>query len=100
MIIIYTTFPNMEKAKEVCKALLEKKLVGCVNLRDHLALYWWEGKIEEDEEIGAILKTRDELKDKVIEELKKLHPYSVPAIIWFKVNANDEYLDWLKKVTE
>jgi len=52
MILVYTTFPNMEEAKKVCKILLDKKLVGCVNLREHLAMYWWEGKIEEIKRLG------------------------------------------------
>ena len=100
MILVYTTFPNMEEAKKVCKILLDKKLVGCVNLREHLAMYWWEGKIEEDKEVGTIIKTTEELKEKVIEEIKKNHPYSVPLIMVMKAEVNEEYLDWLKKVTK
>jgi len=32
MFIIYSTFPNKEKAVEVGKKLLEDKLIGCFNV--------------------------------------------------------------------
>ena len=46
MIVVYTTFPDCESAEKVIRALLEKRLIACANLREHKALYWWEGKIE------------------------------------------------------
>lgn len=42
------------------------------------AFYWWEGKIEEDKEVGAILKTREDLWEELKERIKELHPYDVP----------------------
>ncbi|RLF90709.1 divalent-cation tolerance protein CutA [Thermococci archaeon] len=100
MIIVYTTFPDWESAEKIVKTLLEERLIACANLREHKALYWWQGKIEEDKEVGAILKTKDELWDELRRRLKELHPYTVPVIIKIKVeDVNEEYLKWLVEET-
>jgi periplasmic divalent cation tolerance protein len=99
MIVVYTTFPDWESAEKVVKALLERKLIACANLREHKALYWWEGKIEEDNEIGAILKTDDDKWEEVKKVIKELHPYTTPLIMKMDVeDVNDEYIKWLKDV--
>jgi len=100
MVIVYTTFPDMESARKIVRALLEKKLIACANLREHEAYYWWEGKIEEGKEVGAILKTKIDNWKAVREFLQKNHPYSTPAIIRLDVDrVNREYLEWLLDVT-
>ncbi|WP_461865641.1 divalent-cation tolerance protein CutA [Thermococcus sp.] len=99
MIIVYTTFPDWKSAEETIKKLLEEKLIACANLREHKAFYWWEGRLEEGNEVGALLKTKVELWKSVRERLKELHPYRVPAIIRIDVdNVNAEYLNWLLEV--
>ncbi|WP_423792717.1 divalent-cation tolerance protein CutA [Methanocaldococcus indicus] len=101
MILIYTTFPDLESAKKVVKLLLEKKLIGCANIREHKALYWWEGKIEEDDEIGVIIKTKNEKWEEVKKVIKENHPYSTPLIMKIDVDdVNIEYLKWLDEVVE
>lgn len=38
MILVYTTFPpDWESAERIVKALLERKLIACANLREHRA---------------------------------------------------------------
>lgn len=101
MILVYTTFPDWESAERITKKLLERKLIACANLREHKAFYWWQGKIEEDSEIGAVLKTKVDLWSELKEALRELHPYSVPAIIRIDVDhVNKEYLEWLLEVTK
>jgi periplasmic divalent cation tolerance protein len=99
MILVYTTFPDWESAEKVVKALLEKKLIACANLREHKAFYWWQGKIEEDTEVGAILKTEVEKWRELRDSIKEMHPYEVPVIARIEVDkVNDEYAEWLEKV--
>ncbi|NJE02433.1 divalent-cation tolerance protein CutA [Thermococcus sp. JdF3] len=99
MILVYTTFPDWESAEKVVKALLEKKLIACANLREHRAFYWWQGKIEEDTEVGAILKTEVEKWRELRDSIKEMHPYEVPVIARIEVDkVNDEYAEWLEKV--
>ena len=54
-------------------------LVACVNMAPVRSLYRWNGEFCDDEEHLLILKTRKDLVEAVIGELKALHPYEVPG---------------------
>jgi periplasmic divalent cation tolerance protein len=45
MIVIYTTFPDWESAEKVVKALLEKRLIACANLREHKLYIGRKGRL-------------------------------------------------------
>ncbi len=94
MILIITTSQDPLLGKK----LVEKKLAGCASRDEIISWYWWEGKLVEDKEYRYMIKTTKELKDKAIEELKKMHDYSTPEILVMDVEANPEYLKWLKSV--
>jgi len=99
MVIVYTTFPDRESAEKVVKDLLEKKLIACANLREHRALYRWEGKIEEDLEVGVILKTTADKCGELREAIERVHPYTVPLVACIHVDqVNDDYARWLERV--
>lgn len=96
MVLIYTTFPSREDCMKVCKQLLEERKIACFNAFQIQSGYWWEGKMVEDQEWAAILKTDETREDEVFEALKKLHPYSTPAIICIQTKKVDkDYLGWL-----
>ncbi|WP_041082485.1 divalent-cation tolerance protein CutA [Thermotoga profunda] len=98
MTIIYTTFPNREKALEICKNLLSEKLIACFNIFQVDSGYWWDGKISQDIEFAAILKTSKLKEQGVFKRLKELHPYSVPAIFSVETeNVDMDYKQWLEK---
>ncbi|HBT39014.1 MAG: CutA1 divalent ion tolerance protein [Thermotoga sp. 50_1627] len=96
MVLIYTTFPSKEECLKVCKQLLEERKIACFNVFQIQSGYWWQDRIVEDQEWAAILKT-DRLKEcEVFEALKKLHPYTTPAIISIEAKkADEQYLGWL-----
>ncbi len=98
---IYTTVPDMETAKKMAKVLLEERLVACANIIPNVhSLYWWEGKIEEDTELIVLLKTRESLVHIIMEKIKRLHPYDVPAILVFKIEKGlNAYFEWIKTET-
>lgn len=95
-ILIYITNPTKEKAVELAKHLLEKKLIACGNIFPINSLYWWEGKIADDSEFVLIAKTLEKNFSKVKSEVEKIHPYSVPCIIKIPVSSNKKYFNWLK----
>ncbi len=98
-LFVYTTFPNIGVAKQIVKVLLEQKLIACANLREHISIYRYKSKIEEEKEIGVILKTKLSLKDKLEKKLKELHPYDVPVIFSIEVDLNEEAFLWLCEET-
>ncbi|GAB4306720.1 MULTISPECIES: divalent-cation tolerance protein CutA [Pseudothermotoga] len=98
MIIIYTTFPDREKALEICKNLLLEKLIACFNVFQIDSGYWWDGKVSQDKEFAAILKTSNFKEQEVFKKLKELHPYSVPAIFSVEIKTVDaNYKQWLEE---
>jgi len=96
MILIYITNPNKKIAHYISKYLTEKRLCACVNIFPIESYYWWQGKIEKTKEWVVIAKTLEKNYQKIKKEIKNIHPYNIPCILKIKVEANEEYLDWLK----
>ena len=100
MMACYITCKNLNEAKKIGKHLVQKKLVGCVNIFPKVySIYQWKGKIMHESESIIIGKTIENKKNKIIQEVKKIHSYDVPCIAFYKTNAvNNDYLNWLKGV--
>ena len=102
MILIYVTYPSQEDARSISKKLLENKLVACANIFPaHESLYWWEGEIENAQEIAVIYKSRDELFDQIKAQIETLHSYDVPCIVALPIeNGTPAFLKWIETETE
>ena len=70
---------------------------ACVNVvKDISSLYWWKGNIEKDSESLLVVKTSLEKLPQLTEEVKKVHPYTVPEIIALPIiGGNEDYLNWI-----
>ncbi len=101
LVIVYTTFPNDGVAKDICKSLVEKRLAACANLFPSMtAIYEWQGKLEQDAECAAFLKTKTSLAQSLSETLKSAHPYDTPAILVLPTQAADaDYQGWVDRQT-
>jgi periplasmic divalent cation tolerance protein len=93
--LFYVTFANIEDAQNVCTALLERKFIACANYFPMRSQYFWKGKLEDTNEIVAIIKTSKEKSKFIEKEIKKIHPYELPCIMKFEANANKEYENWI-----
>lgn len=102
MILIYSTFPDLQSAKSAADSLLQERLIACANIQSpSQSMYWWEGKIESTTEITVWFKLPLENKTKTEQRLRELHPYDIPCIIALKPDsANLDYLEWLKGATK
>jgi len=96
LVFIYITNPTQKEARKIAKYLLEKRLIACANIFPVESLYWWQEKIANEKEFVLIVKTREKNFEKVRNEVKKIHSYSVPCIIKIPVSSNEKYFDWLK----
>ncbi|EHP88330.1 divalent-cation tolerance protein CutA [Methanotorris formicicus] len=98
--LVYITASNREEAKNIVSHLLENRLVACANIFPIESMYWWKGRIENDGEVAIILKTKEKLVKKIIEEVKKLHSYTNPCIIAIPIiNGSEEFLKWIDEET-
>ena len=101
MKIIYIVVKDKEEAKKIGKFLIEERLAACINYFPINSIYRWEGKIEKGGEVGMLVKTREDLVEKVIEKVKERHSYKVPCVVCLKVEqGNKDFLEWIKKETE
>lgn len=100
-IVIYCTVPNKKEGKDIARALVSKKLAACVNIIDKVeSVFSWDGKLCEEQEAMMIIKTKQELFDKVNALIQGLHSYNVPEVIALPfVEADEEYLKWIMHET-
>ncbi len=96
MIFIYIITPDKKTAKKISRILLQKKLVGCVNIFPIESMYWWKGRIENSKGYVIIAKTFRKNYEKVKKLVKENHPYEIPCICMFDVKINKLYEKWLK----
>lgn len=100
-IIIFVTTSSKEEAREIAKGLVGAKLVACVNIVDAIqSIFWWQGKVCEEEEGLMIIKSIKANLRQVIAKVKELHSYDVPEIIALPIiDGSKEYLDWVRGET-
>ena len=94
--VVFITTPVGE-GERIASLIVEKKLGACVNVvKDISSLYWWKGNIEKDSESLLVVKTSLEKLPQLTEEVKKVHPYTVPEIIALPIiGGNEDYLNWI-----
>jgi len=96
--LIYTTFPNEEDAIAITRQLLERQLVACINILSPMkSIYFWEGQLEETQEVGVLLKTTSENVPLAMETLQRLHPYDVPVVLEIPLGRGAEtFTQWVR----
>ena len=100
--IVYMTTENKDQAREIGKVLVEERLAACVNIIDGMnSIYWWEGKVQDDNETVMIAKTRAALVPELTERVRKLHSYDVPCVVSMQLlEGNRDFLDWIGNETK
>jgi periplasmic divalent cation tolerance protein len=98
---LHVTMPDKGRATSLARALVEEGLAACVNLVPGVrSIYQWGGKMQEEEEVLCLIKTRHAVFERARDRILALHPYEVPEILAFAVDEGSAtYLEWLKKST-
>ncbi|KAI1886674.1 hypothetical protein AGOR_G00198230 [Albula goreensis] len=96
----FVTCPNEQVAKDLARGMVEKKLAACVNIIPKItSVYEWQGKIEEDNEVLLMIKTRSTKVSALAEYVRSNHPYEVAEVISLPIDqGNPPYLKWLGEV--
>ncbi len=101
MFIVKTTVASRADAKKIARALVTKRLCGCVWISKIESVYRWKGKIVECPEFLLEAKCPNmktaSLAFKLIESI---HKYEIPLIEIYKSgHVNSAYSKWLKEET-
>lgn len=95
--VVFCTFPDVEKARQIGTHLVEKQYAACVNLLPGVeSIYCWEGKTCNENETMAVFKTTRMSFARFSRELSALHPYELPEILAIPAADGDAgYLAWV-----
>ena len=98
--MIIATAADRESAKSIARLLVEKQLAACVQMFPIESVYFWQGKICEDNETALFIKSKTALFSKISAAIKENHAYEVPEIIQIPVTDGlPEYLAWIADCT-
>ena len=97
VLLALSTFPDQETAREISNELVTKKLAACANIFPGVeSIYRWKEQIESGNETLVLFKLSEDRQSAFQEELRSLHPYEVPEIIFVPVSSGlPEYLRWV-----
>lgn len=99
--LLYSTFPERDKAFSAARVLLDERLIACANVSAEMtSLYRWEGNIEQEAEVALIAKTGKDKVEAAVARLKELHSYELPAILAWPVEKGfAPFLEWVTAET-
>ena len=95
----YITCSKKKEAQKIGTLLVKNKLVACANIiSDVESIFRWKGKVDTSKEILIVGKTMNKNIQKIIKNVKKIHSYKIPCIIFFDIkNGNTDFLKWIIK---
>jgi periplasmic divalent cation tolerance protein len=103
VVILYTTWPDAEKARAAGEAAVAAQLAACVNIFAPIAsIYHWQGQIERAEETPMTLKTTSDAAPELKRLLVDRHPCETPCILALPVSAelsHAGFLAWVEAET-
>lgn len=96
ILLVFSTFPDVETAKRIARTLVEERLAACVNVLPQIeSIYRWEGKVEQSAEAFCVMKTTIGRYQSLENRIKALHPYEVPEIVALNLATGlPSYLNW------
>ena len=98
-VFFYITAKNKSEAKKIATILVKKKLVACANVFKNIqSFFLWKNKVTNSNEVVIMGKTLQKNQPKVISEVKKIHSYDIPCVVFSKISSgNKEFLKWINK---
>lgn len=98
--LIYTTVSSKKEADKLSEEIINSRLSACVNIHPITSRYFWEGRMQKEKEYALLFKTPKKKEKKLIEEIKKIHPYKTPCIITFTAETEKKFFEWVINSTK
>jgi periplasmic divalent cation tolerance protein len=95
--IALTTCGSPEEAARLARELVSRRLAACVNILPRVrSFYWWDDRVQDDNEVVLIVKTRVEVLAQLQAAIEELHSYEVPEFVVLPVvDGSAAYLNWI-----
>lgn len=91
------TCGNWQEAQVITDALLEKRLVACVEQMEIRSKNWWQGSIEDTAEVKLSMLSVTEKYDEIEVVVRELHSYETFVLKQIPVTRlNEDVTNWLK----
>ena len=99
ILLVFCTFPDIEKARLIGTTLIESQLAACVNLCPGIeSIYRWQDKVESANEVLALIKATTSGYAALETRIRELHPYEVPEVVALPVHrALAAYAGWVQE---
>jgi len=79
-IAVVTTVGQLEEARAMAHALVERRLAACAQISEIESFYTWSGAVQNDREFRILFKTTRDGYAAVEAAIRELHSYELPAI--------------------
>jgi periplasmic divalent cation tolerance protein len=100
LIVILTTMPDDDRARDLARTLVEERLAACVNVHSSMiSTYRWKDIVEVEPERQIVIKTTRSRLTAIETRLRTLHPYEVPEFVVLDATASSAYDRWVKGAT-
>ena len=98
LLVVVTSLPNTETAKNLARALVDARMAACVQLMGGIqSIYRWEGKICEEQEVLLSAKTTDSKWSEISAFIQSTHPYDLSEILAFSPEQYEkQYGKWVE----
>jgi len=98
-LVILTTWPSVESAREAARILIEARLAACANIIPGVeSIYRWKDAIDTSAETLVIFKATMGSYPRFEARLKELHPYEVPEVVALRPSDGlPAYMRWVEE---
>lgn len=98
---VYMTAEDTVQAERIARTLVEERLAACTNILGSIrSFYWWDGRVNEGDEIAFVAKTRTALLPALTARVRELHSYACPCLIALPVaGGHADFLAWIDAET-
>ncbi|MBU1086052.1 MAG: divalent-cation tolerance protein CutA [Candidatus Omnitrophica bacterium] len=100
-IVVFVTAGSDQEADLLREKLLAAKLAACVSKTNVNSMFFWENKIQTENEVLLIIKTKYSLYSELEALVRQLHSYDLPEIIALPIiSGSKPYLEWINENTK
>lgn len=99
IVCVITSESDAVRAEQLARAVVDRRLAGCVSLIPMTSVYIWEGRLEHSGEVQLLIKTTPCRLEELQRVVLALHSYDTPMWVQWSAQADGGYGGWLAQIT-